>query len=63
MLFTHRAEQSSFKFVPNKFSQQLKKVTKKSRPDPFAPNKTFGVPESAAVANEPALTRCPCAQG
>jgi len=39
MLFTHRAEQSSFKFVPNKFSQQLKKVTKKSRHYHYAPKK------------------------
>ena len=63
MLFTLRAEQSSFKFVPNKFSQQLKKVTKKSRPYSIAPKEAFGVPEFTGIANEPALMRRPGAQG
>ena len=62
MSFTLRAEQSSFKFVPNKFSQQLKKVTKKSRPYSIAPRKTFGVPKFAAIAYEPVLMRRPGAQ-
>jgi hypothetical protein len=45
------------------FFLQLKKVTKKSRPYPFAPIKAFGVPEFPAIAYEPALMRHPGAQG
>jgi len=45
------------------FFQQLKKVTKKSRPYSFAPRETFGVPEFSAIAYEPALMRRPGAQG
>ena len=44
MLFTLRAEQSPFKFVPNKFSHQLKKVTKKSRRYAGRPVKSTGFP-------------------
>jgi hypothetical protein len=43
--------------------QQLKKVTKKSRPYSFAPRKAFGVPEFSVIANEPALMSHPGAQG
>jgi len=45
------------------FLQQLKKVTKKSRPYPIAPREAFGVSEFTAIANEPALMRHPGAQG
>ena len=62
MLFTLRAEQSSFKFVPDKFSQQLKKVTKKSRPYSIAPREAIGVPELISIAYEPVLMRRPGAQ-
>ena len=44
MLFTLRAEQSSFKFVPDKFSQQLKKVTRKGRHYAGRPVKSTGLP-------------------
>jgi hypothetical protein len=44
------------------FFHQLKKVTKKSRPYPFAPKQAFGVPEFSAIANEPVLMRRPGAQ-
>jgi hypothetical protein len=44
------------------FFQQLKKVTKKSRPYPIAPRKTFGVPEFIAIAYERVLMRRPGAQ-
>jgi hypothetical protein len=42
--------------------QQLKKVTKKSRPYSIAPRTTFGVPEFTAIAYEPVLMRHPGAQ-
>jgi hypothetical protein len=45
------------------FLQQLKKVTKKSRPYSIAPREAFGVPEFTAIANEPTLMRHPGAQG
>jgi len=41
------------------FFQQLKKVTKKSRPYSIA----LRVPEFTGIANEPALMRHPGAQG
>jgi hypothetical protein len=44
------------------FLQQLKKVTKKSRPYSIAPREAFGVPEFTGIANEPALMRHPGAQ-
>jgi hypothetical protein len=44
------------------FFQQLKKVTKKSRPYPIAPRETFGVPEFTTIAYEPVLMRHPGAQ-
>ena len=44
------------------FFQQLKKVTKKSRPYPIAPREAFGVPEFTAIAYEPVLMRRPGAQ-
>ena len=44
------------------FFQQLKKVTKKSRPFPIAPREAFGVPEFTAIAYEPVLMRRPGAQ-
>ena len=45
ILFTLRAEQSSFKFVPDKFSQQLKKQPKKP-PQQLRPVKVTGFPFS-----------------
>jgi hypothetical protein len=42
--------------------QQLKKVTKKSRPYSLAPRKALGVPELLAVAYAPVLMRHPGAQ-
>jgi len=45
------------------FFQQLKKVTKKSRPYSIAPREALGVPEFTGIANEPALMRHPGAQG
>jgi hypothetical protein len=44
------------------FLQQLKKVTKKSRPYSIAPREAFGVPGFTGIANEPALMRHPGAQ-
>jgi len=45
------------------FFQQLKKVTKKSRPYSIAPRKALGVPDFTVIAYEPALVRRPGAQG
>jgi hypothetical protein len=44
------------------FFQQLKKVTKKSRPYPIAPREAFGLPEFDGIAYEHALMRRPGAQ-
>jgi len=42
MLFTLRVEQSSFKFVPNKFSQQQKKSNQKNAATTTTPLKIRG---------------------